>query len=166
MSPAVRSLTAGEQAALAAMATPPSRPSPVPYRRGADARAAMAASAVRWDAAAPLIGVPPQLVRDCVGVCTGFGVELLGWFDERDVCWVHGFQLPSVGGGEPSTWEGRVVHRALPKGMDALAVACWWDAPNAGLCDDAGLERTPRDWLRATGQLGRLLAVAADEGRD
>ncbi|MGM0819476.1 MAG: hypothetical protein ACQETV_08810 [Actinomycetota bacterium] len=162
-------LPQAERAALAAVATPadPADAAVGPSLRGALARRRMDASAVRLDDAARRLGISASAIRHVIGARTGGGTELLGCKDERGRWHVHAYQLPDEHGhgGQPASPAGRRAQRALPAGMEPLAVAAWWDAPNAGLLADER-EWAPRGWLGTGGDPARLVEVAAAEGRD
>lgn len=169
MSRTATALPESERAALAAVDTPAdvAETSIAPRLRGALARHGMAAAAVRLDEAAGLLRITASAIRRVIGTQTGGGTELLGTRDERGRWLLFSYQLPDEEGvgGEPGSPAGRRVQRALPSGMDSLAVQAWWEAPNAGLCVE-GEEWSPRAWLAAGGDVQHLIAVATAEGVD
>lgn len=119
-----------------------------PRLRGDAAWSRMRATAVPVEKAVQLIGVSSSAVRRVIGERPRPDVELLGVKDDHGRWRVFTYQLPGPDGrgGEPSTRSGRRAQRSLPAGMHPVAVAAWWDAPNAALYLD-GVEHSPRYWL-------------------
>lgn len=124
----------------------------------------MRATAVKAEEAAELLGVSPSAVRRVIGQRPQPDVELLGTKDSHGRWRVFAYQLrgPDGRGGEPGTRAGRRVQRALPPGMHPVAVAAWWDAPNAALYLD-GVEHSPRRWLAEGLDPDQVVAAAEHE---
>lgn len=124
----------------------------------------MRARAVPVADAARRLGLTDSALRRVIGTTTGPGVELLGAKTGRGAWRVFAYQLPDSdgNGGQPATTVGRRAQRALPPGMHPVAVAAWWDAPNAGLYLDE-TEHTPRGWIAAGLDPDRVTEVALHE---
>lgn len=159
----------GDKAALAQTDTPARvdlSQAVRPWVRGRLAWAEMYATAVPLPEAATLLGVSDSALRRVVGTHPGEG-GLLGIQDRSGRWRVFGYQLPRSDDpqGVPGSPSGRRVQRALPPAMHPVAVAAWWDAPNAGL--SAGdHELSPRAWLSRGYSVDQLVAVAECEDAD
>jgi hypothetical protein len=123
----------------------------------------MRSTAVSVEDATRLIDVSASAVRRVIGHRPAADVELLGLKDRHGRWRVFTYQLPGhAGGGEPATRLGRRVQRSLPAGMHPVAVAAWWDAPNAGLYLD-GSELSPRRWVASGFDPDQVVAAAEYE---
>ncbi len=122
----------------------------------------MRSTAVSVDDAARRVEVSASAVRRVIGERPGGHVELIGVKDGHGRWRVFAYQLPGTGGngGEPATRLGRRVQRSLPAGMHPVAVAAWWDAPNAALYLD-GIELSPRRWVALGLDPDQIVAAAA-----
>lgn len=136
----------------------------VPWLRGEAALHRMRSTAVALGEVAARLDVSDSALRRVIGSTTGLDVELLGFKDSRGAWRVFAYQLPGAdgGGGEPATRVGRRVQRALPPGMSPVAVAAWWDAPNAALYLD-GRELSPRRWVADGLDPDQVVAAAEHE---
>lgn len=135
-----------------------------PHLRGDAAWSRMRFTAVPVEKAAQLLEVSSSAVRRVIGDRPRPDVELLGAKDDHGRWRVFAYQLPGPDGrgGEPSTRSGRRVQRSLPAGMHPVAVAAWWDAPNAALYLD-GVEYSPRHWLAQGFDPDQVVAAAEYE---
>lgn len=135
-----------------------------PQLRGDAAWSHMRATAVKVERAAQLLEVSSSAVRRVIGDRPRTDVELLGTKDSHGRWRVFTYQLPGPDGrgGEPATRSGRRVQRSLPAGMHPVAVAAWWDAPNAALYLD-GVEHSPRRWLAQGLDPDQVVAAAEYE---
>ena len=121
----------------------------------------MRSSAVSLEDAARLLDVSASAVRRVIGDRPATDAELLGVKDSHGRWRLFAYQLPDAGGrgGEPGTRLGRRVQRSLPPGMHPVAVAAWWDAPNAVLYLD-GSELSPRRWVASGLDPDQVVAAA------
>lgn len=135
-----------------------------PQLRGDAAWSRMRATAIPVEEAAQRLEVSASAVRRVIGDRPRPDVELLGVKDDRGRWRVFAYQLPGPDGrgGEPATRSGRRVQRSLPAGMHPVAVAAWWDAPNAALYLD-GVEHAPRHWLARGLDPDQVVAAAEYE---
>lgn len=162
------SVPAADREALRRVDTP-AEPSDVslagPWIQGRAGEQHMRVTAVPLSEAAERVGVSTSALRRVIGGTTGPGVELLGFKDSRGSWRVFTYQLPPDAdgtGGEPASRTGRRVQRELPPRMHPVAVAAWWDAPNAALYLD-GDELTPRGWIAGDLNPDQVIAAARHE---
>ncbi|MGQ0838856.1 DNA-binding protein [Actinokineospora sp.] len=132
----------------------PRRPDEVDSRaRAVAARAVLRDSALTVSAAAHAVGVDTSRIRHRLAAG-----RLAGWKDRG------GWQLPAWQFAAAGVLPGlEVVLRAVPEDQPPLVVAAFMTTPQADL-RISDRPATPRQWLLAGGDPGRVAAVAATLG--